>query len=108
MGFSYTLIGAHARATMRITYFGFGPTEMRALLLLGNLLALAFGILYVQPPFAFLAPFGPITSYDLVISLLALAAVGLIPGLAIREGRKLALEDPPPASGSAPPSRAQS
>ena len=47
MGFVYTLIGAHVRATMRITYFGFGPTEIRALLLFGNLMALAFGFVYL-------------------------------------------------------------
>lgn len=97
MGFSYTLIGAHARATLRVTYLGFGPTEIRALLLVGNLLALAFGIFYLQPPMALLVRFGPITTYDIVISILALAAVGLIPALAIREGRALSIEDPRPA-----------
>ena len=96
MGFSYTLIGAHTRATMRITYCGFGPTEIRALLLVGNLLALAFGIFYLQPPFPLFARFGPITTYDIGISILALAAVVLIPVLAIREGRTLSVEDPRP------------
>jgi len=96
MGFSYTLIGAHARATLRVTYLGFGPTEIRALLLIGNMLALAFGIFYLQPRMALLARFGPITTYDIVISILALAAVGLIPALAIREGRALSIEDPRP------------
>ncbi len=96
MGFSYTMIGAHTRATMRITYCGFGPTEIRALLLVGNLLALAFGIIYLQPRIALLARFGPITTYDIGISILALAAVVLIPALAIREGRTLSVEDPRP------------
>jgi hypothetical protein len=83
---------------MRITYLGFGPTEIRALLLLGNLLTLAFGIVYLQPWFALLAKFGPITTYDLVISILSLIGVGLIASLAIREGRALAVLDPPPAA----------
>ena len=43
IAFVYTLITAQARATMRITYFYFGPTEIRALLFLGNLLTLALG-----------------------------------------------------------------
>jgi archaetidylinositol phosphate synthase len=96
MGFVYTLIGAHAHATMRITYFGFGPTEIRALLLFGNLMALAFGIVYVQPSFAPLAQFGPISTHDIVISILSVAGAGLIAILAIREGLALAVEDPPP------------
>jgi phosphatidylglycerophosphate synthase len=104
MGFVYSLIGAHAHATMRITYFGFGPTEIRALLLLGNVLALAFGIVYLQPAFAPIARFGPISGHDVVISVLSLAGAGLIATLAIREGCELALEDPPPAAppGSGP------
>jgi phosphatidylglycerophosphate synthase len=97
IGFSYTLIGAHARATMRITYLGFGPTEMRALLLGGNLLALAFGIFYVRVPLAILARLDPITTYDLVIVMLSVGGVVLIATMAIREARALAIEDPPPA-----------
>jgi hypothetical protein len=64
--------------------------------LVGNLLALAFGIFYLQPRIALLARFGPITTYDIVISILAVAAVGFIPVLAIREGRTLSAEDPRP------------
>ena len=101
MGFSYTLIGAHTRATMRITYFGFGPTEIRALLLLGNLLVLVFGVAYVQTPFAVLAQFGPISTYDVAISILSAAGVVLIATLVIRDRRGLALEDPPPPPASA-------
>jgi archaetidylinositol phosphate synthase len=96
IGFSYTMIGAHTRATMRITYCAFGPTEIRALLLVGNLLTLAVGIIYLQPRIALLERLGPITTYDVGISILALMAVGLIPALAIREGRTLSVEDPPP------------
>jgi phosphatidylglycerophosphate synthase len=102
MGFVYTLIGAHARATMRITYFGFGPTEIRALLLAGNLLALAFGLQYLPPTFPQLAQFGPISMHDVVITGLSVASTVLIAALAIREGRALALEDPPPVPPAAP------
>jgi archaetidylinositol phosphate synthase len=96
MGFVNTLIGAHVRNTMRITYFGFGPTEIRALLLLGNLSLLTFGIAHLQIPFAPFSRFGSITGHDLVISLLSLAGVTVIAVLAIRETRALAVEDPPP------------
>jgi archaetidylinositol phosphate synthase len=113
MGFVYTLIGAHVHNTMRITYFGFGPTEIRALLFLGNLSTLAFGVVHFQIGFAPLAAFGPISGHDLVISILSLAGAVLISTLAIREARALAALDPRPtappavplAPGSAPPSR---
>jgi len=101
MGFIYTLIGAHVHNTMRITYFGFGPTEIRALLLLGNLAVLAFGIVYLQPRFKPLAMLGPLSGHDLGISLLSVLGVGVITTLAIREARALAALDPTPA----PPSR---
>ena len=86
VAFVYTLIGVHVRNTMRITYVGFGPTEIRALLLLGNLSTLAIGVVH----------FGPLTGHDLVILVLSVGAVGLIAVLALREGRALAVEDPPP------------
>jgi phosphatidylglycerophosphate synthase len=96
MAFVFTLIGAQVRETMRITYFGFGPTEIRALLFFGNLLTLAFGIIEVQG-LGPLRAFGRVSMHDLVISFLSLAAVGLIAVLAIREARVLTVEDPPPA-----------
>jgi archaetidylinositol phosphate synthase len=104
MGFVYTLIGAQVHQTMRITYFGFGPTEIRALLLLGNLYILAFGLVHLQMRFAPLAVFGPISGHDLVISILSVAGAALIAVLAIREGHALSVLDPPPAPG--PSSRA--
>ncbi len=105
MGFVYTLIGAQVRANMRITYFGFGPTEIRALLLFGNMMALAFGLIYMQPSIAVLAQFGPISTHDVVISMLSAAGAVSIAALAIGEGRTLAIEDPPPAPNSGPRSR---
>ncbi len=105
MGFVYTLIGAHANATMRITYFGFGPTEIRALLIFGNCMVLAFGVQYV--PLALLpSPTGdPLTTHDLVILTLALSGVVLIGSIALRDGAALARLDPPPARppGGRPP-----
>ncbi len=103
MGFVYTLIGAQVHHTMRITYFGFGPTEIRALLILGNLCILAFGV--VQMRFVPLVLLGPISGHDLVISILSVAGAASIAVLAIREGRALSALDPPPA-GSVPSSRA--
>jgi phosphatidylglycerophosphate synthase len=99
IGFVFTLIGAQARSTMRITYCGFGPTEIRALLLLGNLMALAGGIVNVRLAFWPFDRIGPISTFDLGILILAAAGVLLIAALAIRESRALALEDPPRASG---------
>jgi archaetidylinositol phosphate synthase len=55
VAFVYTLIGVHVHNTMRITYNGFGPTEIRALLLFGNLATLALGVVHV----------GAVTGYDI-------------------------------------------
>jgi phosphatidylglycerophosphate synthase len=105
MGFVYTLIGAQVRASMRITYFGFGPTEIRALLLFGNLMALAFGFIYLRPSIPALVQFGPISTHDIVIVLLSAAGALSVAVLAIGEGRALAIEDPPRAAGSGPGAR---
>jgi len=96
MAFVYTLIIARVRGTMRITYFGFGPTEIRALLVLGNLVTLAAGVIDLGTWFAPLVALGPVSLHDLVMSILSVAGVGLIGALAIREARALAIEDPPP------------
>jgi len=99
MAFVYTLIGAQVQGTMRITYFGFGPTEIRALLFLGNLLTLAFGVIDLRTWFEPMAIFGPVTIYDAVISVLALCAAVMVGALAIRDARLLAVEDPTPMAG---------
>jgi phosphatidylglycerophosphate synthase len=98
MAFVYTLIGAQVQGTMRITYFGFGPTEIRALFFFGNLLTLVFGIVDLRAWFAPLGITGPVTIYDIVICLLAFLGAAIIAALAIREARLLAVEDPPPAN----------
>jgi len=96
MAFVYTLIGTHVRQRMRITYFGFGPTEIRLLLIVGNLLVLAFGVIdvHIWIP-GLLASAGPVSIHDVVISGMACAGAALIAALAIREVGALGREDPP-------------
>ena len=99
MAFIYTMIGTHVRQRMRITYFGFGPTEIRALLFFGNLLVLVFGVLDVRSFVPFLSRFQWVSVHDVVISAMAGIGVALIAFLAFREMRALGGEDPPRAPG---------
>jgi len=94
MAFIYTMIGTEVRDTMRITYAGFGPTEIRALFLLGNLFTLGFGVVDLRRWIGPLEALGPVSIQDLVMALLALAGVTMIAVLAIGEARALAIEDP--------------
>jgi len=108
LAFVYSLITAYARATMRITYFYFGPTEIRALLLLGNLLALMGGVIDMRPWLPPLPGTGAVTIHDFGITLLSLAGVAAIAVSAVSDARVLAAEDPPPTprppgEPSAPP-----
>jgi phosphatidylglycerophosphate synthase len=96
LAFVYSLITAHARATMRITYFYFGPTEIRALLLLGNLLTLPGGVVVLDPWLPPLPGAGAVTLHDFGIALLSLAGLTAIGAVAIGDARVLAAEDPPP------------
>jgi archaetidylinositol phosphate synthase len=98
LAFVYSMIIAHARATMRVTYFYFGPTEIRALLLLGNVLTIAVGVVDLQ---AWLpaVPGGAITLHDFFIALLSLAGLTAIGTAAVGDARALAAEDPPPTRG---------
>jgi archaetidylinositol phosphate synthase len=98
MCFVFTLIGAQVRSTMRITYLGFGPTEIRALLLLGNLMVLFNGVVSIHLPLWPFDLYGPLSTYDLGILILALAGALLVLIMALRESRALALEDPPRTS----------
>jgi len=97
IAFVYTLITAQVRGTMRITYFYFGPTEIRVLLLLGNLLTLAVGVIDLRPWIPLLPGTGAISIHDFGIALLSLAGVVVIALLAQSDARALAEEDPPPA-----------
>jgi archaetidylinositol phosphate synthase len=98
MAFVYSLICVEVRNTLRITYFGFGPTEIRALLIAGNLITLRAGVLDVGPWFTPMgwSP-GPITIYEVSIVILVTIAVPSLVLLALRERRELAFEDPPRA-----------
>jgi phosphatidylglycerophosphate synthase len=102
MMFVYTLIGAQVRNVMRITYFGFGATEIRALLLLGNLLVIAFGILHVRATFAPLSNLGPLSGHDLVISAISALSALLLVLSTIKEARSLSVLDPAPAGTLSP------
>jgi phosphatidylglycerophosphate synthase len=98
MAFVYTLIGLQVKGELRITYFGFGPTEIRALLFIGNLLVVAFGVVDLRGWFAPLERFDYVTIHDVFISILAVAAVVLIAVLASRRARLMAVEDPAPVA----------
>ena len=97
LAFVYSLITAHARATMRVTYFYFGPTEIRALLLLGNLLTLTAGVVDLRPWLPPLPGAGAITIHDFFIALLSLAGLTAIGTAAVGDAKALATEDPPRA-----------
>ena len=96
LAFVYSLITAHARATMRVTYFYFGPTEIRALLLLGNVLTIAVGVVDLQDWLPSVQGAGAITVHDFFIALLSLAGLTAIGTIAVGDARALAAEDPPP------------
>jgi len=96
MAFVFTLIAAQTRSTMRITYFYFGPTEIRALLLIGNFLTLAVGVVDMRLWLPELPGTGRVSIHDAFIALLAGAAVAVIAMLAWRDGSVLSVEDPPP------------
>jgi archaetidylinositol phosphate synthase len=98
MAFIYTMIGTHVRQRMRITYFGFGPTEIRMLLIVGNLLVLVFGVIDIHRWVAPSTYHGTVSIHDLVITVMAMIGMTLIAVLAVREIRALGREDPPPRS----------
>jgi len=96
MAFVYTLICAEVRDTMRITYFGFGPTEIRALLLAGNLLTLWKGGVIDVSQWLGLRPwFGSVTIYELVVISIFVITLPALAILAVQERWELAREEPP-------------
>jgi archaetidylinositol phosphate synthase len=95
MAFVYSLICVEVRNTLRVTYFGFGPTEIRALLIAGNLFTLRTGIIDVGQWFIPHSRFGALTVYDGVIVILFTVTICVLALLALRERRVLADEDPP-------------
>lgn len=94
MAFVYSLICAKVSDTLRITYFGFGPTEIRALLIAGNLLTLWNGaVLDVSPWFAPGGHLGPVSPYEFFIVVISAIMVVALMVLAICERRALAGEE---------------
>lgn len=102
MMFVYTLIGAHVRNVMQITYLGFGATEIRALLLVGNLLILAFGIVHIPVRYLPLSVLASFSGHDLGIGVISLLAAVLIVSSTVREARSLAALDPTPQATLSP------
>jgi archaetidylinositol phosphate synthase len=94
MAFVYSLICAEVRDTMRITYFGFGPTEIRVLLIAGNLITLRAGVLDIGQSILPRGWFGPVTLYELVIVIVFAMAVPALAILTLQERARLAKEDP--------------
>jgi archaetidylinositol phosphate synthase len=102
MAFVYSLICVEVRNTMRVTYFGFGPTEIRALLIVGNLITLRFGVIDVGQGLHLRGWLGSVTLYEITIVILFMVAVAALVLLALRERRELAIEDPPKVSVETP------
>ena len=103
MAFVYSLICVEVRNTLRVTYFGFGPTEIRALLVAGNLVTLAAGIFDVRRGLGLPDWLGRVTIYDITIAFLFTIAILALLLLALAERRQLALEDPPRISSAVGP-----
>lgn len=102
MAFVYSLICVEVRNTMRVTYFGFGPTEIRALLIVGNLITLRVGLFDVGQGLGLRTWFGSVTIYEITIATLFTVAILALALLALRERQDLALEDPPQAPNEPP------
>jgi archaetidylinositol phosphate synthase len=103
MAFVYSLICTEVHDTMRITYFGFGPTEIRALLVAGNLLTLWAGAVPdVTPWLPLAAHWGTVTVYELFIVAISAIVVVVLAALIVRERGDLARRDPLPPSAARP------
>jgi len=95
IAFVYTMVAAQTRGTLRITYLHFGPTEMRALLLAGNLITLKAGIVDLRNYLPLPVTLGAVSMHDGVIALLAASAIAAVLLTAMRDAQQLAAEDPP-------------
>lgn len=85
----YTLVKLHVSRTMRLTYFGVGPTEVR--LLIGSGIVLA--ALVETPPLN--TPIGAISLFDGAALLLAAFALASAVIMFARDAAQLAAIDPP-------------
>jgi phosphatidylglycerophosphate synthase len=84
---AYTLIRLHVLGVMSLAYCGIGPTEARAALAAGILLAWAKGELFID------TGFGVVGLYNLMVGTAAVAVLGLVAISALREARVLARTD---------------
>lgn len=91
-------ISYEVNKTKRIACAGLGFTEIRMLLLSGNLFILIFGIVDLSQWITPLQFFGSVTIHELVTTLLAVLWMVLIVIFAISEAQSLALQDPPTIS----------
>lgn len=95
MAFVYSMICMQVRKTLRITYFGFGPTEIRALLIAGNLITLHWGLVNVAPWFGVPGIAGHLTIFEPVMLGLSVLSVPMLALLALAERARLNEDDPP-------------
>ena len=88
----FTYIRMQAIKVLQVSYGGFGPTELRLVMLAANLVA------YLIGPKQFAVPvIGLISPFDVVALLLFVGAVISVSFGAITIGRQIALEDQPAA-----------
>ena len=90
MALAYSLIVLHVRDSYRITYLGIGITEIRVLLIAGNLIFLVAKRGHAGGFSNVIAyPLPPWTIFDVVICLLAGSAMLTFSMLAVAEGMRL-------------------
>lgn len=94
MASAYSLVYSHASREQRITYAGFGPTEIRFLLICANLFTLSFGIADASQWIPLRTDLPVITVFDLLAITLSAAAFVTLALLTLRDRRALDREDP--------------
>jgi hypothetical protein len=97
----YTLIRLQVLGVMSLAYCGVGPTEIRALLVAGILLAWGQGAIFIE------TWFGAVGLYNLMVATAAILAVATVLVSALRDGRMLARSDTRPQPQLAAEVRAQ-
>lgn len=85
---TYTYVKLHVTRVMQITYFGVGPTEVRALIGAGLVFAALVDLSTLN------TPFGPFGLFDLVAVALFFVAMASGAVMFARDARQLALIDP--------------
>jgi phosphatidylglycerophosphate synthase len=90
-----TYLATFAAGVFRMSFLGFGPTELRVLLAIGALKA-------AENPWVSLGGFGSIRLFDLGAAIAAAGLAIVFAVSAIRNTQALSLSDPRPAPGVAP------